>query len=457
MADVVVVGAGPTGCAAAIALAQNGAEVILAEAKPKAAERFAGEWMHPPGVRQLDKLGIDTGRLTRASGSGFVLMAPQEEPVQLPYARGYSLARIHHDLVFDLRQLAESHPKITYRPNCAFRGFEGEHVVLEHNGQKELHTYQRVVGADGRNSKVRQALNAPLSAFPISYMMGVEMKGVKLPFEGLGHVIAGGPGPALLYRVNSDTVRGCLDVPVELGGDARKKEAIYKGFAKVLPKSLLTAFESALAQASPWAATRFAPRTFFGRDRVWLAGDAVGHLHPITGMGMTLGMLDATALAACNTLVEYEERRSSYVVELLTNVLYHVLRREDESARRVRHGLLAMLRNNPNQRLRTMRILTGEDENPTSFVLAFLKTAAITLSKSLPLHPSHVGTDLNWLKWPMSAALSPVLGPKTLRAQCSFASPFEDPKALLQNKWVDQLPSTLLNRVPAPLRGSASA
>ena len=62
--DVAVIGAGPIGCAAAIAFAQRGATVLLLEANPRASERFAGEWIHPSGVQILEKLGLD--RLRRS-------------------------------------------------------------------------------------------------------------------------------------------------------------------------------------------------------------------------------------------------------------------------------------------------------------------------------------------------------------------------------------------------------
>ena len=42
--DVVVVGAGPAGCGAALAHARKGASVLVVEADPRAAKRFAGEW-----------------------------------------------------------------------------------------------------------------------------------------------------------------------------------------------------------------------------------------------------------------------------------------------------------------------------------------------------------------------------------------------------------------------------
>jgi squalene monooxygenase len=56
--DVSIIGAGPVGTVAAIAHAKRGARVLLAEAKPRAAARFAGEWLHPPGVSVLRELGL---------------------------------------------------------------------------------------------------------------------------------------------------------------------------------------------------------------------------------------------------------------------------------------------------------------------------------------------------------------------------------------------------------------
>ena len=51
--DVAVIGAGPVGSAAALAYADRGQQVLLLEANPKASQRFAGEWMHPPSTDLL--------------------------------------------------------------------------------------------------------------------------------------------------------------------------------------------------------------------------------------------------------------------------------------------------------------------------------------------------------------------------------------------------------------------
>src|SRR5947208_593223 len=72
----------------------------------------------------------------------------------------------------------------------------------------------------------------------LSYMAGVELRGVELPREGFGHVVIGGPGPALLYRIGDDRVRACLDVPLAFGGAARTLQFLWDGFAPAFPPHL---------------------------------------------------------------------------------------------------------------------------------------------------------------------------------------------------------------------------
>ena len=108
--DVVVVGGGPTGCAAAIAHARRGASVLVLEADPRAAKRFAGEWLHPTGVEVLDALRI--GRLERArplTGYGFVIFPDDgSAPIEMPYGGGVALSAEHHAIVEALREAARA-------------------------------------------------------------------------------------------------------------------------------------------------------------------------------------------------------------------------------------------------------------------------------------------------------------------------------------------------------------
>jgi squalene monooxygenase len=57
-ADVVIVGAGIVGCAAAVAFGSQGRSVILLEKSLKEPDRIVGELLQPGGVNALEKLGM---------------------------------------------------------------------------------------------------------------------------------------------------------------------------------------------------------------------------------------------------------------------------------------------------------------------------------------------------------------------------------------------------------------
>src|SRR2546429_9576376 len=60
-ADVVVVGAGPGGSSAAYHLARHGLSVLLLEKTEFPREKVCGDGLTPRAVRQLIRMGIDTG------------------------------------------------------------------------------------------------------------------------------------------------------------------------------------------------------------------------------------------------------------------------------------------------------------------------------------------------------------------------------------------------------------
>src|SRR5580658_5113535 len=108
--DVCVIGGGPVGSATAIAFARRGARVLVLEKDPRAARRFAGEWIHPAGIDVLDALRA--GRLEGASprlGYGFVIFPGDgSPPIELPYPAGVALSAPHESIVSALRDGARS-------------------------------------------------------------------------------------------------------------------------------------------------------------------------------------------------------------------------------------------------------------------------------------------------------------------------------------------------------------
>ncbi|MCB9592757.1 MAG: FAD-dependent oxidoreductase [Sandaracinaceae bacterium] len=428
--DVVVVGGGPTGCTTAIAHAQRGASVLVLEADPRAAKRFAGEWLHPTGVEVLDSLRIGHLEKARAlAGYGFVIFPDDgSEPIEMPYSNGVALSAEHHAIVDALREAA--------RATDGIEIVNGSRVVRIADGTLRVEDRQagtardvragRIIGADGRRSTVRKSLrHSEGESAPLSYMAAVELRGVELPFEGFGHLVLGGPGPALFYRIADGLIRGCLDVPIALGPRARSTEALWDGFAPVMPEALRPALRAALERGpSGWAINRFRPRTTFGEGDVRLVGDAVGHVHPMTAMGMTLGFLDARACAQTDDLDAYATERRSYVPELLSNALYHCFRRDDASATAIRRAMFRTLRADPRERRRTMDILAGADPRRRSFGSAFLRIAAQAVGGAVvgERSLSRLASFGEWMQWPAALVVPPSLD-AAVRARSSTTHP----------------------------------
>src|SRR5436305_833305 len=71
-----------------------------------------------------------------------------------------------------------------------------------------------LVGASGRMSVAHTALGLRRAAGTYSRMAGLLLEDVELPFEGYGHVVLGGLGPILTYRIDPRHVRVQMDVPL---------------------------------------------------------------------------------------------------------------------------------------------------------------------------------------------------------------------------------------------------
>jgi menaquinone-9 beta-reductase len=109
-ADVIVVGAGPGGSAAAYHLAHHGARVLLLEKAQFPREKVCGDGLTPRAVVQLIRMGVDIdapgwlrNRGLRAIGGGVRLELPWPELSSFP---AYGLTRTRHDFDHILAQRA---------------------------------------------------------------------------------------------------------------------------------------------------------------------------------------------------------------------------------------------------------------------------------------------------------------------------------------------------------------
>ena len=388
--DMAIVGAGPVGSLCALAHAQKGARVALLEANPKASKRLAGEWLHPPAIRMLRDVGIglDTQPLS-TTGKGFVVF-PEDgaEPVVLPYPDGsHGLACEHSALVSCLHEGIKNESGVDFLLYARVRTVEDGRVSYTHNGVDKSLTAARIIGADGRASIVRRSLGLSTSPMTCSRMMGIILKGVRLPLEGFGHLVCGGPGPMLMYRLGEHGVRVIVDVPLDLWTPRDRIGFLLDSYAGLLPETLRIAFAEALRAGKFRAAVNaLRPRVTYGSPYRVLIGDAAGHYHPLTAVGMTLGFGDALTLAEDEDFRDFTTKRflATRAPELLAMGLYEVFADHRVEAVALRHAMYRRWRENAAVRDQTISLLACEDTSVASLGLAWCATVARAVAGEIP-------------------------------------------------------------------------
>jgi geranylgeranyl reductase family protein len=165
-ADVIVVGAGPSGATAAYHLARSGVSVLMLEKAELPREKVCGDGLTPRAVAQLIKLGIDTSegngwrrnKGLRIYGGGMRLHLDWPELGDFP---GYGLIRRRLD--FD-EQLARHAQKagVELHERCTVTGPVEDAatgrivgVTARHDGGEEV-TYRArvVIAADGNSARL---------------------------------------------------------------------------------------------------------------------------------------------------------------------------------------------------------------------------------------------------------------------------------------------------------------
>ncbi|ADO73190.1 Monooxygenase family protein [Stigmatella aurantiaca DW4/3-1] len=357
--DVVIIGAGPAGCASAAALSQLGHSVLLIDAGQDRSKQLAGELLHPPGVEDLRTLGFGPA-LEACHGQpvqGFAVVDTRRErrTTQLTYngsSQGLSLE--HARFAQSLLEAVERLPNVTVwrktRLTALLRNdADGVVLTVVRGGEQQQVFTPLLVAADGRSSFVRKLLGIEEQHDRLSSMVGVTVDAQALPHAGHGHIFIGGNAPVLAYAIEPDVARVMVDVP--LGATAQQLHSSPE-LLNGVPQPLRGAILEALERETPRMAsndTRLPRRVTLGR--VVLVGDAAGCCHPVSASGMASGISDAMALQQSlreslnnvpRALRRYvQRRRSAQRTRIaLASALYQAfsIQREDMDA--LRTGLL---------------------------------------------------------------------------------------------------------------------
>ena len=171
---VIVVGAGPAGCTAALLLADFGIPVTLLERHTQPHPLPRAVHLDDEVTRTLDRIGVAEGFLARSRpGSGLRLLDARHRVMaefgrdHQPGQHGFPQANMFHQPDLEELMLAriERHPLIDFRRGAEVTGLEGTQgpvgaapvrVHARVGGETQTFTGPVVLGCDGANSTIRQ-------------------------------------------------------------------------------------------------------------------------------------------------------------------------------------------------------------------------------------------------------------------------------------------------------------
>jgi len=169
--DLLVVGAGPAGTAAAITARRAGLTVTVIDKAEFPRDKCCGDGLTSLALRQLDALGFDPGAVRSWQNVDAAwLRSPSGREVELPLPTNGTFAAVAPRLELDaaLVDLARQHGA-EVRENSSFVSIESapDHVdvTVEHAGTSSIVRAAWVVAADGMWSPVRKALGVAANGY----------------------------------------------------------------------------------------------------------------------------------------------------------------------------------------------------------------------------------------------------------------------------------------------------
>ena len=329
-ADVIVVGAGPSGATTAFYLAQSGLDVLLLEKSRFPREKVCGDGLTPRAVKSLVGMGIKVGEQDgwvrnkglRVIGAGMRLEMPWPELSSYP---GYGLVRTRHDMDEALARRAEQAGArllegvtVTGPVRHERTGRITGVVARPEGGDERRYAARVVVAADGNSSRLSVAMglrkrdDRPLGVAVRTYYQSPRhdddyleswldlWDGDRL-LPGYGWIFGMGDG-------TSNVGLGLLNTSAAFGHT--DYHALLRKWLKGMPAEWGFTEENRTAPIRGAALPMGFNRTPHYHQGLLLVGDAAGMVNPFNGEGIAYAMESGEILARTITQALARGRRA---------------------------------------------------------------------------------------------------------------------------------------------------
>ena len=303
-ADVIVIGAGPVGTVAALALAKQGIDVVLCEAGPTCAPDLRASTFHPPTMDMLHELDVadEIIRLglkapkyhfrERESGEFIEFdLGELEGEIQYPYR----VQCEQHVMASLLAERLAAHEKaevlFNHRANSFVQDDDGVTVAFETPIDIQEIRAKYVIAADGGNSIIRKWLGAEFDGFtyPEKFLCLSTKRELSDDIENLVYVNYVSDPNEWLVLLRVPSVWRILSPASEEQSD---EELLSDATRNRVFENLLGEAEVKTEHRTIYRVHQRVARQF-NHGRVFLVGDAAHLNNPLGGFGMNSGIHDA--------------------------------------------------------------------------------------------------------------------------------------------------------------------
>ena len=279
--DVFVIGGGPAGLAAAIAAAQKGMNVAVADVAEPPIDKACGEGLMPDALQALGILGIALERFEHAAFRGIRFLGGKDlVEAQFPRGVGIGIRRtiLHDAMVERARNLGV---RLLWRARVS----RVKNGAVQVNGE-DVHC-RWIVGADGQNSHVR-AWAGLARGRNYERRVGLRRHFRVEPWSHFVEIYWGEKGQAYVTPIASNEI--CVALI------SRQRFASFDEGLMHFPE-LRSRLHNAFASSEVKGAVTITRRLrSVVRDNFILIGEASGSADAITGEGLAISFRQASAL-----------------------------------------------------------------------------------------------------------------------------------------------------------------